>query len=117
MKMEFPDEVSLLEFFESEPKDSSPSDGYWCYEATDSLGTKLKLSFNIHEGSVQTEIFIEEQSIANIVQEGATCLYLSDYYSEKILQGEFTFSNAHTTLVVQIRPKIRVQWSTLVDEK
>jgi hypothetical protein len=36
-----PDEVSLLEFFEAEPKISSPQEGFWCYEVTDSDETKV----------------------------------------------------------------------------
>jgi hypothetical protein len=114
---QIPDELSLLEFFESGPKDSEPSDGYWCYEFIDSTGMKLRLSFDAHEASIQTAILKGDQSIATVVQEGATRLFITNSELGQILKGEFNSRNSHTTLLVELRPIIKVQWSTLMDEK
>jgi hypothetical protein len=115
--LQVPDRLSLLEFFESEPKELDPKDGYWCYEFTDTTSATLRVSFNTHEASIQTEILIGGQSIATVAQEGATRLQIIDSKTGQILQGEFDFKDSHTALSIQIRPLIRVQWSTLIDEK
>lgn len=112
-----PDELSLLDFFEIEPLDSIPKDGYWCYEIIDELDTKLRISFNTHEESLQTILYRGEQTLITVVNEGAIRLSIIDINKDKILEGEFRYANAHTKVVIQIKPVITVQWSTLIDEK
>lgn len=31
-----PEELDLVDFFEAEPSDSDPRDGYWCFDVSDS---------------------------------------------------------------------------------
>lgn len=103
-----PDELDLLEFFESEPIKSNPNDGFWCYEFTDERGICIRVSWDIFEQSIQTIIISNGEPIETVVHEGAKELRIS--YSK--LEGYFDLG-ADLRLVIQLKPKISVQWSGL----
>ncbi len=105
---ETPDELGFLEFFESEPVESEPQDGYWCYQYADSTGVGVRFSFNILEKSVQTVLTFNGQDIDTTVHEGAEELQLI----EGTLQGRFDLGG-EGRLELKLRPQISVRWSVL----
>lgn len=109
-----PDELSLIEFFEVEPLEASPEDGYWRYEFVDHQGTKLELSFNTHAAWLETVLFRGEQTLISVVHEGAVQLSLVKELERTILQGRCEYNSAYSIVEIQAKPELRVQWSTLI---
>ncbi len=108
------DELAFLEFFCEEPKTSQPSDGYWCYEVTDSLGVTLKFGINIIQESVQIELKIANATIGIMCFELVKFIEITDYISGKL---EFLVAPQNeelkTLVQVELRPIIKVDCSTL----
>ncbi len=103
-----PTELALLEFFESEPVEARPQDGYWCYEVSDKLGVYVRLSFNILEKSVQCSLSLKGNNLETVVHEGAEELRIVD----DAIHGRFCLGNT-SYLELRLRPFICVQWSSL----
>lgn len=103
-----PSDLALLEFFESEPLDSEPQDGYWCYQYVDEKEIGVRLSYNILEKSVQTTLLCNGEETDTVVHEGAEELYIVD----QVLHGKFDLGQ-DTRLVLQLKPRILIRWSTL----
>ncbi|MDB4953966.1 MAG: hypothetical protein JWO36_1535 [Myxococcales bacterium] len=104
-----PSELELSEFFETDPIERSPEDGYWCYEVIDRNGVKLRFSFNLYERSVQTVIETGGTLLACISHEGATELQCTG----AVLHGQFRTNDSKATLTLVVRDAVRVDWSTL----
>jgi hypothetical protein len=104
-----PDEIELLEFFGSEPVERSVDDGYWCYEIADRQGVRLRLSFNLYERSVQTEMLIGPTTACVVSHEGAVRMTITG----GTLHCEFHGVNRGTTLAVALGERLRVTWATL----
>lgn len=108
------DELALLELFCEEPKISVPSDGYWCYEVKDALGVRLKFGINIIQESVQIELRLGDSTISNLFFELVKFIEITDYINGKL---EFEVApeneNMQTMVKVELRPKIKVDCSTL----
>lgn len=81
--LKVPDELDLLAFFESEPVDSMPEEGYYCYKLVDDRGMSLYFSFHAIEGSI----------------EYLACIFKSRQHESKA--------------EIHIRPSIRILWYTL----
>lgn len=103
-----PDALELLEFFESEPVESIPKDGYWCYEFTDKHGVGIRLSCNVLAKSVQTVLLVNGEDVETVVHEGAEELTIR----ENELYGRFDLG-ADSRLVIQLKPRVSIRWSTL----
>ena len=108
------DELAFLEFFCDEPKNSQPSDGYWCYEVTDPLGVTLKFGINIIQESVQIELKIADATVGIMCFELVQFIDITDYINGKL---EFlvapTNEEFKTLVQVELRPRIQVDCSTL----
>ncbi len=103
-----PPEEILSAFFGSGPTATVLEDGFWCYEIADGTGVSLRLSFNIHEMSVQTVILLGDREIETVIQEGADELRIEG----DSLIGTFSLTTT-TRLEVSLRPQIVVRWYTL----
>jgi len=68
---ETPEAIELLEFFESEPVEAIPSDGYWCYEFIDVNNLGIRVSCHALAKSVQTVLLVDGREIETVVHEGA----------------------------------------------
>jgi hypothetical protein len=104
-----PDELEFLTFFGSEPRAKAPADGFWLYEVADERDVRIRLSLKVLERSVQTVVTVHGQNVDTVSSEGATQLAITA--SE--LRCEFEGRDWKTTLKLQIRPAIKVSWSTL----
>lgn len=105
---ETPSDLELLEFFESEPIESEPSDGYWCYEFTDGYGLGVRLSCNALAKSVQSVLLVGGREVETVAHEGAEEM--------KIVDGSLRCSfalNQLSQLEIRVRPAITVHWSSL----
>lgn len=108
------DELAFLELFCEEPKDSQPSDGYWCYEVTDSLGVTLKFGMNIIQKSVQIELKIANATVGIMCFELVNFIEINDYINGKLEFLVAPKNEEFKTLVqVELRPRIKVDCSTL----
>ena len=103
-----PDHLELLSFFESEPVEHVPSDGYWCYEFTGLNDITLRLSCNVIERSVQTVLIVAGRPISTVVHESAEQITIED----KQLVCHFA-SGFQTLWTIVTRPVIQVNWSSL----
>lgn len=101
-------ELELLEFFESEPVEVIPEDGYWCYEFTDNYSVGIRVSCNILEKSVQTVLLINGEVVETVVHEGAEELTIR----ENGLHGRFDLGS-DSRLVIQLKPRVTIRWSSL----
>ena|SRR5689334_491828 len=109
-QMRVPDVAELTEFFGSEPVEHSAEDGYWCYEFTDELGIQIRLSFNIHERSLQTTLSLRGRQFATVLHEQADDLTVSG----QCLSCVFSSESSKTTLTVHLHDgATSVRWSTL----
>lgn len=111
-----PSELELTEVFGSEPRDARPKDGFWSFEARDSNGVTLRLSFDIFERSIQTVLLIDDDEAARISQEGAISLRVVREHGEDVLRGECLFRDARSTVEIRLRPRIVVTWGTIRTE-
>ncbi|NJM59202.1 MAG: hypothetical protein HC849_01715 [Oscillatoriales cyanobacterium RU_3_3] len=108
------DELAFLEFFCEEPKKSQPSDGYWCYEVTDSLGVTIVFGMNIIQESVQIELKIAEATVGIMCFERVKFIEITDYINGKLEFLVAPENDEFKTLVqVELRPRIKVDLSTL----
>ncbi len=107
---ETPEDLELLEFFESEAIEEERSNGYWCYEFTSEDGTGVRVSCNALAKSVQTDVLFNGRQVSTVVHEGAEEM--------KIENNALccSFGTPETKLTVKTRPEVSVQWSTLRTE-
>ncbi len=106
-----PTERELLEWFGCPPKGGS--DSRYAFEVVDSVNVKLRFSFDVIQSSVQTTIFINDVPVTKVVHENARKLWLQDIGGRKTLRAEFATKEEVTQLVIEIEPRIRVEWSSL----
>lgn len=111
--MNIPEEYELLSFFESEPVESEPSDGFWCYEAGDLARVCLRFSFNLHEGSVQTTLIFNNEKVGTICHEGLLSMKIANDAGVESLKAEFDGHDYQTKLELRIKPEIYVYWWSL----
>jgi hypothetical protein len=110
---DLPDELEWLEIIGIEPTMSLPNDSYWQYQITDSENVTLRLSYNILEQSLQTEILLHERSIQVVTQEGLISIRIYTKSNCRYIEGRCSFDNADSLLTVTLDPIISVLWSTL----
>jgi len=108
-QLSVPDELELLEFFGAEPIVRSLEDGYWCYEATDSRGVRMRFSFNIFDRSVQTELSVAGAPVATVSHEGATRLRREG----STLCCDFLGEDWKGSLTVVVGALLHAEWSML----
>lgn len=110
-----PEDIELLEFFESEPFESSAEEGYFLYRYTDSNGITLDFSYNEVESSVQVNLLFNDNVISNYSQEGAVELSLRKDASGQYVSCSFDFEGATAEARVQLKPNLSVKWFTLLN--
>ncbi len=104
-----PSETDFLASFGVEPVEKAPGDGYWAYVFDGPGGSRVRLSYNTHEGSVQTAVFVGDEQLAVLVSEGAESIQIGEDGRIRV-----TFSgSATTTLTVTVFPMASVEWSSL----
>ena len=103
-----PDPLELLEFFESEPIEVIPEDGYWCYEYTDPYCVGIRLSCSAFEKSVQTVLVVNGEEVETVVHEGGEELAIR----ENELHGRFGLG-PDSRLAIRLKPRVAVRWSSL----
>ena len=108
-----PDEVDLLTFFESEPKESKPEDGYFCYWLADDRGIELYFSFHVIEGSIQARLLRSGCEIAVISEECAEKITIEKDGAGKYLACIFKLGQAESKAEIHVRPSIKIRWHTL----
>ncbi|WP_180145989.1 hypothetical protein [Desulfoluna butyratoxydans] len=110
---DIPDEIELLEFFESEPIESYPNDGFWSYERGDINGALLRLSFNIIEKSIQSSLYLNGDEVMSVSYEGVNKIDIIEEKGVKILKCECGSLISKTTLKVFFEPKLYIEWQSL----
>jgi hypothetical protein len=104
-----PDRSELRAFFGSDPIEQVEEDGYFCYEATDSRGVRLRFSYDVFERSVQTELTLHDVVLVNVSHEGAVRLRIEG----RSLDCDFSYAGASAKLAVKLHENIHVEWSSL----
>ncbi|PSF37972.1 hypothetical protein C7H19_08345 [Aphanothece hegewaldii CCALA 016] len=111
------DQQTLLELFWTEPIKSIPEDGYCCYEAKDSTGTRLLFGIDTINKSIQIELKNLEHHFLSLTYELVDFLEIID-----LKQGKFTITVApkiaeiHTQIQIELRPYIKIKGYTLSQE-
>lgn len=109
-----PDEFLFIEFFESVPIEVN-SDLYWCYEACDIRGVRLRFSYHLIEKSVQTTILLGDSEISTISHECASKISIENLKENRsFIRCEFDNLNLKTVLKIYIKPHINVQWESIL---
>ena len=109
MHTALPSSNELLEFFEIEPTERRPEDGYVEFDVHAPDGTHLTFSVDAFERSVQTTISLRGAVVARVCHEGA----ISCVLDRDTLRASFDAKDFRTTLVLQLRPQISVSWASL----
>lgn len=104
-----PEEHELVAFFGVEPTEKSEEDGFWSYEVETAYGMFLRFSFDLYEGSVQTELRVGEAVIASVSHELAQTLTVD----ANTLRCTFCGSGQRTALLIDSKQRFCVSWSTL----
>lgn len=109
-------ELTMLELFYSNPVDSSPQNGRWCYEATDSLGITLRFSVYAIQEIVQLELKLSE----HIPSYRAEFEMVDGIEIIDLEKGSFAFEVApisgkefKTRVQIELRPVIKIEESAL----
>lgn len=113
--VEYPEELDMLQAFSLGAKNSEPEDGYWCYEFVDDFGVKLKFSFDVFEGSIQTVLSFQDRVVQIVLIEGQGNLRLERRQDNYILLGHLLTRDTTNFLEIQVKPKILVKWSSLTE--
>lgn len=108
-----PSESDFLDAFGIEPQQAKPEDGFWSYRFADGGGVVLLLSFDIHEGSLQTSLLIDDVVVSTIVTEGLERLWIDERSGQSTLRATFSNVGVATSANVEIEPRIVVRWQTL----
>jgi hypothetical protein len=104
-----PSETDFLAAFGVRPVEAAPGDGYWAYNFDGPGDSRVRFSFNTHQGSVQTACFVGVQRLAAVVSEGAESIRIGD--DERI---HVVFADpVGTTLTVAVFPVATVDWALL----
>lgn len=111
--LKIPDELELLEFFESEPFESEAQDGYFCYKAKDTKGIELYFSFNQLERSIQIRLMLLDQEFLVFSEECAEEIKLIKDKAEEYLSCIFSFNGAISEAKIRISPEIKINWYLL----
>lgn len=106
--MQAPSEDDFLAVLDAEPIESHPRDGLWVYRFEGPSETHLVLSFNVHQASVQTTLFVRDVEVFVVVVEMSRRLVLLD--DENGLLGEF---DSGLGLEVRVHPALKVSWVRL----
>jgi hypothetical protein len=104
-------ELELLSFFEGEPVEANPSDGFWRYAVEDHSGVKLDFSFNVFEKSVQVEIRNGDAVIALISREGASSLNVDSLNDVETINVRFESEDTKGHLMIRWRSGVFCEWS------
>jgi hypothetical protein len=104
-----PDAVELLTFFASEATEQSVEDGHWAYESVDRAGVHLRLSFNVFERSVQTELSVGGRCISMVSHEGAVRMTIEN----DELRCEFSCGGCRSTVLIRVGDALCVRWNTI----
>ena len=84
------------------------------YAVTDASGAGLRLSFDIFERSVQVVLSLHGEDSGTISHEGLAALSVYRANTSSVLCAEMLSADTESRLQIEIDPKIRVRWSTLV---
>ncbi len=104
-----PSQTDFLASFGAEPTEAVPEDGYWAYDFDGPSGSRVRLSYNTHDGSVQTACLVGDQQLAVMVSEGAESIRIGE--DERI---HVVFSGqVRTTLTITVFPVASVEWASL----
>lgn len=105
----FPLPYEFLSSFGVEPIEAAPEDGFWAYEFAGPTRSRVRFSFNIHEGSVQTTCFMGDEIIALSVSEGALSISI-----EQEARIHITFEDCmRKTLTIFVLPTVHLEWIAL----
>ena len=108
-----PDELDLLSFFESEPIESTPEDGYFCYKQTDANGIDFYFSFHEIERSIQVRLSLLGKDLVIFSEECAEKITIEKDGTGEYLACTFKLGEAESKAKIHVRPEIKVLWHTL----
>ncbi|MCG6154169.1 hypothetical protein [Rubinisphaera margarita] len=104
--MDYPSELDLLEFFETEPKVEGDVQ---TYQVQDSSGATLAFSFDTSDDSVQTLLKCDERIVSLISHECLTRMWIDG----ATLHAELENSGYRISLSLVLRPLVQIKWSGL----
>ena len=102
-----PAENDFLTSFGVEPIESAPQDGYWAYVFDGPDGSRVQFSFNTHEASIQTILFVGDVPVLTVVSEDAQLVRIGE---EGAIYASF---GGNRRLTVRVFPSLSVEWSFL----
>jgi hypothetical protein len=108
---ECPSELDFLEFFGVEPE--KVGEGRYLYEVLDSNGISLRFSFDVHEESVQTALFLGQQRVAVVSHEGIRRIWFETIRGITALRAELASDTYTISLALEISPRISISWAGL----
>ena len=112
-----PEEFELISFFESEPVESFPNDGFWCFEKYDGKNKLLRVSFNILEKSIQTALYIDGEEIDVVSHEGAEKIYIKEEFGCELFCCVCKDAKVKIYLQLSLKPNIHIQWHSLIQKE
>lgn len=104
-----PHERDLVEFFGVEAIERDVDAAYWCYESADDRGLTVRLSFDVYERSVQTELRLRGVIVAGVSHEGAVSMRCDG----STLCCEFRTGGSKASMTLQVHDGVRINWATL----
>lgn len=101
--MDYPSELDLLEFFETEP---NVEGDVLTYHVQDSSGATLAFSFNTSDDSVQTLLKFDGRIVSLTSHECLTRMWID----RATLHAEIENGGYRITLSMALRPLIQIEW-------
>lgn len=108
-----PDELDFLMFFETDPIECIPEDGYFCYKLVDNRGVELFFSFHIIQASIQIRLMLSGCELAVFSGECAEKITVEKDKTGEYLTCIFKLDGAESKAVIFVHPKIKVNWYIL----
>jgi len=112
---EVPSETDFLAAFGVDPVESVPQDGFWCYSFESDSGDAVRLSFNVHERSVQTVWVSNGRTSCTVVHENADQIRINDGDGGAYIFVDFAHKRdeCRTQLRLRVLPELEISWSSL----
>jgi hypothetical protein len=107
-----PTEQDLIEWFGSIPVKTA--EGQYRFEVEDKTGVKLLFSFDLIQASIQTILITTGNTpLTTVVHEGSGKVWLQKLTDLTRLCAECECEGRKITLIIELEPRIRVEWSSL----
>jgi len=112
----YPDELDLIEFFNTEAYYRDDHEEKFAYIYTDSEGVSLDFGFSHMEGWLQIFVKHNDKDVITLSYEGFKEFSIKNYKGNKYIQANVEVGGISIALTIHVEPSIKVE-SIILDNR